>query len=145
MNIREELIIIMKTNLMFINSCCGDVGVFLGWYLGGLDDFLYGLLIFMIVEYLTGIICAINEHKLSSEIGLRGLTRKVLILVLVGIANVLDTHLLKNGSAMRTTTIFFYISKEGISLIKNASSLGLPIPDKLKSILQQLNNNNDNK
>ncbi|MDC6076576.1 phage holin family protein [Limosilactobacillus reuteri] len=128
----------MKTSLTLINSCCGAIGAFLGWYLGGLDDFLYALIIFMVVDYLTGILCAINEHKLSSEIGFRGLTRKVLILVLVGIANVLDIHLLKNGSVIRTATIFFYISNEGISLLENASRLGLPVPDKLKSVLQQL-------
>ena len=130
----------MKISAITINSYCGAIGAFLGWYLGGLDDFLYALLIFMLVDYLTGILCAINEHRLSSEIGFRGLTRKVLILVLVGIANVLDIYLLKNGSAIRTATIFFYISNEGISLLENASRLGLPVPDKLKSFLQQLHN-----
>lgn len=82
----------LKISAITINSCCGAIGAFLGWYLGGLDDFLYALLIFMLVDYLTGILCAINEHRLSSEIGFRGLTRKVLILVLVGIANVLDIY-----------------------------------------------------
>ena len=130
----------MKISAITINSYCRAIGAFLGWYLGGLDDFLYALLIFMLVDYLTGILCAINEHRLSSEIGFRGLTRKVLILVLVGIANVLDIYLLKNGSAIRTATIFFYISNEGISLLENASRLGLPVPDKLKSVLQQLHN-----
>lgn len=130
----------MKISAITINSYCGAIGASLGWYLGGLDDFLYALLIFMLVDYLTGILCAINEHRLSSEIGFRGLTRKVLILVLVGIANVLDIYLLKNGSAIRTATIFFYISNEGISLLENASRLGLPVPDKLKSVLQQLHN-----
>ena len=130
----------MKISAITINSYCGATGAFLGWYLGGLDDILYALLIFMLVDYLTGILCAINEHRLSSEIGFRGLTRKVLILVLVGIANVLDIYLLKNGSAIRTATIFFYISNEGISLLENASRLGLPVPDKLKSVLQQLHN-----
>ena len=130
----------MKISAITINSCCGAIGVFLGWYLGGLDDFLYALLIFMLVDYLTGILCAINEHRLSSEIGFRGLTRKVLILVLVGIANVLDIYLLKNGSAIRPATIFFYSSNEGISLLENASHLGLSVPDKLKSVLQQLHN-----
>ena len=135
----------MKTSLLTINSCCGAIGAFLGWYLGGLDDFLYALLIFMVVDYLTGILCAINEHQISSEIGFRGLTRKILILVLVGIANVLDIHLLKNGSAIRTATIFFYISNEGISLRENASRLGLPVPDKLKSVLQQLHDKDGDK
>ena len=117
------------TSLTVINSCFGAIGAFLGWFLGGLDGFL---------DYITGVLCAINEHKLSSEIGFRGLTRKVLILLLVGIAHCLDIYLLKNGSAIRTATIFFYISNEGISLLENTSRLGLPVPDKLKSVLQQL-------
>lgn len=133
----------MKISAITINSCCGAIRAFIGWYLGGIDNFLYALLIFMVVDYLTGILCAISEHKLSSAIGFHGLTRKVLILVLVGIANVLDIHLLKNGSAIRTATIFFYISNEGISLLENASRLGLPVPDKLKSVLQQLHNKDD--
>lgn len=133
------------TSLISINSCFGAVGAFLGWYLGGFDDFLYVLLGFMIVDYITGVLCAINDKKLSSEAGFRGLTRKLLILILVGIANLLDVHLLKNGSAIRTATIFFYISNEGISLLENTSRLGLPVPDKLKSVLQQLNDKNGDK
>ena len=98
----------MKISAITINYCWGAIGAFLGWYLGGMDDFLYALLIFMVVDYLTGILCAISEHTLSSEIGFRGLTRKVLILVLVGIANVLDIHLLKNGSAIRTHLLLHF-------------------------------------
>lgn len=136
----------MKTSLIAINSCFGAVGAFLGWYLGGLDDFLYVLLACMAVDYITGVMCAINDKKLSSEIGFKGLTRKLLILVLVGVANLLDIHLLKNGSAIRTATIFFYIiSNEGISLLENTSRLGLPVPDKLKSVLQQLHDKDGDK
>ena len=129
------------TSLTIINTCFGAVGAFLGWFLGGLDGFLYVLLIFMVADYITGVLCAINEHKLSSEIGFRGLTRKMLILLLVGIA----LYLLKNGSAIRTATVFFYISNEGISLLENTSRLGLPVPDKLKSILQQLHDKDGDK
>lgn len=133
------------TSLTIINTFFGAIGAFLGWFLGGLDSFLYVLLIFMVVDYITGVLCATNEHKLSSEISFRGLTRKVLILLLVGIAHCLDIYLLKNGSAIRTATIFFYISNEGISLLENTSRLGLPVPDKLKSVLQQLHNKDDDK
>ena len=146
LNTREELITPMKTtSLTIINTCFGAIGAFLGWFLGGLDGFLYVLLIFMVVDYITGVLCAVNEHKLSSEIGFRGLTRKVLILLLIGIAHCLDIYLLKNGSAIRTATIFFYISNEGISLLENTSRLGLPVPDKLKSILQQLHDKDGDK
>lgn len=126
-----------------INSWFVIVGAFLGWFLGGLDDLLYVLLIFMAVDYLTGVLCAISERKLSSEIGFKGIMRKVLILVLVGIAHALDVYLLKNGSAIRTATIFFYVSNEGISLLENASRLGLPVPEKLKEVLKQLHGKND--
>lgn len=121
-----------------ITSSYYIVNIFLNRYLGGLDDFLYVLLIFIVVNYCTGIMCTFNEHKLSSQAIFRELTRKALILVLIGVANVLDIHLLKNDPTVRTTTIFFYISNEGISLLKNASQLGLPIPNKLKNILHQL-------
>ena len=128
------------TSSTIINTCFGAIGAFLDWFLGGLDSFLYVLLIFIVVDYITGV----NEHKLSSEIGFHGLTRKVLILLLVGIAHCLDIYLLKNGSAVRTATSFFYISTEGISLLENISRLGLPVPDKLKSVLQQLHDKDDN-
>ena len=112
------------TSLTIINTCFGAVGAFLGWFLGGLDGFLYVLLICLVADYITGVRCAINEHKLSCEIVFRGLTRKMLILLLVGIAHSLDVYLLKNGSAIRTATVFFYISNEGISLLENTSRLG---------------------
>lgn len=128
----------MKNSLTIINSSLGALGGLLGWYLGGWDDLLYVLLTFIVVDYLTGVMCAVNNHQLSSSIGFRGISRKVLILILVGIANALDLHLLKNGAVIRTATICFYISNEGISLLENSCRLGLPIPPKLKDVLQQL-------
>lgn len=125
-----------------VNSWFGVVEAFLDWFLGGFDDLLYILLIFMAVDYLTGVICAISERKLSSEIGFKGIMRKVLILILGGIAHALDVYLLKNGSAIRTTTMFFYVSNEGISLLENAARLGLPVPEKLKDVLKQLHGKN---
>lgn len=133
----------MKITALSINSSFGIIGGFLGWYLGGWDGFLYTLLVFMVVDYLTGVLCAIDEKKLSSAVGFRGLTRKILILLLVGIAHCLDLYLLKNGSVMRDATICFYISNEGISLLENSSRLGLPIPPKLKNVLQQLHAKGD--
>ena len=92
----------------------------------------------MVIDYLTGIMCAISDHTLSSEVGFRGICRKVLIFLLVGIANVLDIHVLGNGSVLRTAVIFFYISNEGVSLLENAAHLGLPVPEKVKDVLEQL-------
>jgi toxin secretion/phage lysis holin len=82
---------------------------------------------------------AVLEKKLSSEVGFRGIFKKVLIFAFVGIGNIIDVYILKNGSAIRTAVIFFYISNEGISIIENAAKIGLPIPQKLKDILEQLN------
>ena len=110
----------------------------LGWFLGGFDGLLYALLIFVTLDYLTGVMCAVADHKLSSEVGFKGICRKVLIFALVGIGHVLDTQVIGTGSILRTAVIFFYLSNEGVSLVENAAHLGLPIPEKLKAVLEQL-------
>lgn len=114
------------------------VGGWLGYFLGGCDGLLYALILFVAIDYLTGVMCAINDHKLSSEVGFRGICRKVLIFLLVGIANVLDTQVIGTGSVLRTAVIFFYISNEGVSLLENAARLGLPVPEAIKVVLEQL-------
>ena len=114
------------------------VGGWLGWFLGGRDGLLYALLIFVTLDYLTGVMCAVADHKLSSEVGFKGICRKVLIFALVGIGHVLDTQVIGTGSILRTAVIFFYLSNEGVSLVENAAHLGLPIPEKLKAVLEQL-------
>lgn len=115
------------------------IGGYFGWLLGGCDGFMYALITFVIIDYLTGLMVAVLERKLSSEVGFRGIFKKVLIFTFVGIGNIIDVHLIKNGSAIRTAVIFFYISNEGISIIENSAKIGLPIPQKLKDILGQLN------
>lgn len=114
------------------------VGGWLGYFLGGCDGLLYALLAFVVIDYITGVMCAINDKALSSEVGFRGLCRKVLIFLLVGIANILDVHVISTGSVLRTAVIFFYISNEGVSLLENAAPLGLPVPQKIKAVLEQL-------
>ncbi len=114
------------------------IGGWLGYFLGGCDGLLYALIAFVVIDYATGVMCAISDHTLSSEIGFRGICRKVLIFLLVGIANILDIHVLGNGSVLRTAVIFFYISNEGVSLLENAAHLGLPVPEKVKDVLEQL-------
>lgn len=125
-----------ETNIQIIVSI---IGGFLGWFLGGLDGFIYALVTFVVIDYITGIMVAITEKKLSSEVGFRGIFKKVLIFAMVGIGNIIDVQLINNGSAIRTAAIFFYISNEGISIIENSTKIGLPIPKKLQSILEQLN------
>lgn len=114
------------------------IGGWLGYFLGGCDGLLYALIVFVTVDYLTGVMCAINDKTLSSEVGFKGICRKVLIFLLVGIANILDLNVIGTGSVLRTAVIFFYISNEGVSLLENASHLGLPVPQKIKAVLEQL-------
>ena len=114
------------------------IGGWLGWFLGGCDGLLYALLAFVVIDYVTGIMCAVVDKKLSSEVGFKGIFKKVLIFALVGIGHILDTRVIGSGSVMRTAVIFFYLSNEGVSLLENAADLGLPIPQKLKSVLEQL-------
>ena len=114
------------------------VGGWLGYFLGGCDGLLYALLAFVVVDYITGVMCAISDHTLSSEVGFKGICRKVLIFLLVGIANILDVQVIGTGSVLRTAVIFFYISNEGVSLLENAAHLGLPVPEKIKIVLEQL-------
>ena len=114
------------------------VGGWLGYFLGGCDGLLIALVVFAAVDYITGVMCAIADQKLSSEVGFRGICRKVLIFFLVGIANILDVEVIGTGSVLRTAIIFFYLSNEGVSLLENAAHLGLPIPKKLKDVLAQL-------
>ena len=114
------------------------VGGWLGYFLGGCDGLLIALVVFAAVDYITGVMCAINDQKLSSEVGFRGICRKVLIFFLVGVANILDVEVIGTGSVLRTAIIFFYLSNEGVSLLENAAHLGLPIPKKLTDVLAQL-------
>ena len=128
----------MKEFWSVIQFIFAAVGGWLGWFLGGCDGLLYALIAFVVVDYITGVMCAVVDKKLSSEVGFKGIFKKILIFLLVGIANLLDVNIIGNGSVLRTATIFFYLSNEGVSLLENATHLGLPVPEKLKSVLQQL-------
>ena len=119
------------------------VGGWLGYFLGGCAGLLVAPTIFVICDYITGVLCAVTDRKLSSAIGGKGISRKVLIFILGGIANILDIHVLGHEGVLRTAIIFFYISNEGISLTENAAHLGLPVPEKLKNVLGQLHDRND--
>ena len=128
----------MKEFWNTIQMVFAAVGGWLGYFLGGCDGLLIALVMFAAVDYITGVMCAISDQKLSSEVGFRGICRKVLIFFLVGIANILDVQVIGTGSVLRTAIIFFYLSNEGVSLLENAAHLGLPVPEKLKAVLEQL-------
>jgi toxin secretion/phage lysis holin len=131
-----------------INIGFGGIGGFLGWLFGGLDGFLYALIVFVIADYFTGVLAAGVQKKLSSNVGFTGIAKKLTIFILVAIANIIDTHIIKTGSAVKLSVVFFYISNEGISIIENAVIIGLPVPKKLKDVLLQISkeesNNGDN-
>ena len=128
----------MKQIISTMQYVFAGVGGFMGWFLGGLDGFLYALIMFVAIDYLTGLMAAYVQKKISSEVGFRGICRKVAIFCLVGVGHVLDTQVIQNGSVLRTAVIFFYLSNEGISIIENIAIIGLPVPKKLKDVLEQL-------
>lgn len=128
----------MKQIWTGIQIAFSALGGFLGWFLGGTDGFLYALIAFVVIDYATGVLCAIADKNLSSEVGFKGICRKVLIFTLVGIGNILDVYVLGEAGVLRTAVIFFYLSNEGVSLLENSAHLGLPIPEKLKDVLAQL-------
>ena len=128
----------MKEFWTTIQVIFAAIGGWLGWFLGGCDGLLIALLAFVVIDYITGVMCAIVDKKLYSSVGFRGIFKKILIFALVGVGHILDTMVIGTGSVLRTAVIFFYLSNEGISLIENAGHLGLPIPAKLKAVLEQL-------
>ena len=134
----------MKEFWTTIQVVFAGIGGWLGWFLGGCDGLLYALLAFVVIDYITGVMCAIVDRKLSSAIGFKGLFKKVRIFTLVGIGHILDTRVIGSGSVLRTAIIFFYISNEGVSLIENAVHIGLPVPQKLKDVLEQLHDRSEN-
>ena len=114
------------------------IGGWLGWFLGECDGLMYALIAFVVADYVTGVMCAVSDKQLSSEVGFKGICRKVLIFVLVGMANILDMHVIGTGCVLRTAVLFFYISNEGVSVLENAGHLGLPVPARLLNVLEQL-------
>lgn len=116
------------------------VGGWLGYYLGGFDGLLYALIAFVVCDYVTGVMCAVADKKLSSEVGFKGIAKKIVIFILVAVANIIDVNVITQGAVLRTAVIFFYLSNEGLSIIENAVHLGLLVPEKLKAVLAQLHN-----
>ena len=128
----------MKKFWNMVQLVFAAVGGWFGYFLGGCDGLLIALVVFVVVDYVTGVMCAISDRKLSSEVGFRGICRKVLIFILVGAGHILDAQVIGDGGILRTAVIFFYLSNEGVSLLENAAHLGLPIPKKLRDVLAQL-------
>ena len=126
-----------------IQMAVAAIGGWIGYFVGGVDGLMTALLIFMALDYITGLMCAIADKKLSSAVGFRGICKKVLILMLVGVAHIVDLHVVGTGDALRSAVVCFYLSNESVSMLENAVHLGLPIPEKLKSVLAQLHGRED--
>ena len=133
----------MKEIWNWIQIVFAAIGGGIGWFLGGADGFLYALIAFVVIDYITGVMCAIVDKNLSSEVGFKGICKKVLIFILVGVGNIIDVQVLGQAGVLRTAVIFFYLSNEGVSLLENAGHLGLPIPAKLKAVLEQLHDRSE--
>ena len=128
----------MKEVWNWVQMVVTAIGGFLGYFLGGMDSFLYALIAFVVIDYITGLMVAAIQKKVSSEVGFKGICKKMLIFILVGVANIVDKQIIGNGSAIRTAVIFFYLSNEGISILENTALIGLPVPQKLRDVLEQL-------
>lgn len=135
----------MEQLLHYIKCAAALAGGVLGVLLGSVDGLLIALIAFMAIDYLTGLIVGVVRKNLSSAVGFVGLAKKVLILLLVIVANLLDVHVLQGGSAARGLVIAFYLANEGLSIVENAGKLGVPIPQKLVALFAQLKADGDTK
>lgn len=121
------------------------IGGWVGWFLGGIDGIMYALLAFILIDYITGVMAAAMKHELSSEVGAKGIAKKVGELILVGVGNVLDKQILQHGAAMRTLVIFFYVANEGLSILENLRKMGVPIPKPISDFLKKMKDDNNGK
>lgn len=115
----------------------------IGYLFGEIDGLIYALLTVIVIDYITGVICAIVNKKLCSSIGFKGIFKKVSILIIVSVAQIIDVNILSNNGILRSSVIAFYIVNESISILENTSKIGIPLPKKLKSILQQLKDDSE--
>lgn len=126
-----------------VNLCFGCIGAIIGTFIGGLTGLLTALIWLMIADYITGVLSAIKRKEVNSNVGFWGIVKKCLILLMVGVGNILDVYIITQGSTVRTAVIMFYAANDGISILENLTELGLPVPDKVRKILEQLREGED--
>ena len=126
---------LLATNKVLFSA----IGGLIGLIFGEVDGFFFALMIFIAIDYITGLMAAAVEKRLASNIGFKGIFKKIAILFLVSVGHLIDTEIIKQGGAIRTMVIFFYLSNEGLSILENAVRIGLPIPEKLQALLKQFN------
>lgn len=121
-----------------IDSTAGVIGAALGFMYGEVNGLFWALIAFMVLDYISGVLAAISDKKLSSSVGFKEIAKKLLILVFVSVGHITDTYVLGGVPVAMTAVMLFYIANEGISIIENASALGLPVPRKIKNVLEQI-------
>lgn len=129
----------------WLKALAAAAGALVGWLFGELNGFFYALVAFVIIDYITGVIAAAYDKQLNSRIGFKGIAKKILIFLLVGVAHIIDAYILREGDMIRTAVLFFYLMNEGLSIIENAARIGLPVPDQLKNALEQLRQKKEEK
>ncbi|MEE7583201.1 MAG: phage holin family protein [Oscillospiraceae bacterium] len=130
-------------NKDILKSISTIVLTIIGYLFGEIDGLMYALLTVIIIDYITGTICAIVNKKLCSKIGFRGILKKISILIIVSVSQIIDVSILSDSGILRSSVIAFYIINESISILENSSNIGIPLPKKLKSVLSQLKDDTD--
>ena len=123
---------------MIVKSICAAMGAISGFLFGKLNGLFYALIAMMVIDYISGVLIAVLNKRLSSEIGFKGLVKKLFMLMLVAMGHILDSQVIGTGAVIMSAVQLFFIANEGISVLENASRLGLPVPQKLKELLEQL-------
>ncbi len=122
-----------------MKSILAAICAFCGFLFGERDGILIALIVLIVLDYISGVIAAIVEKRLSSEVGAKGIAKKVFMLLIVAVANIVDVEVIGGeGHVLKSVVVIFYIANECISLIENAGRLGVPVPDKLLKVLEQL-------
>ena len=110
---------------------------------GNMEGMLIALIALIILDYISGVIAAAVEKRLSSAVGAKGIAKKIFMLLIVALANIVDINVIGDGHVLKTVTVVFYICNECISLIENAGRIGVPVPKKLLDVLEQLKNKDE--
>ena len=135
----------MMDLLNFSTSVYNAIYKFLIWFLGDFNKQFYALLIFVIVDFILGILCALIKKRFSWKALKYGIIKKTSIFIAIGLTNIIDINLINDEAIIRTTVLIFYASYEAFSVTNHLSEIGLPIPKCLVDLLKHLHNNsNDN-
>ena len=127
---------------IFKNIMAGICTV-LSFLFGDMEGLMVALVALIILDYISGVIAAAVEKRLSSEVGAKGIAKKIFMLLIVALANIVDINVIGDGHVLKTVTVVFYICNECISLIENAGRIGVPVPKKLLDVLEQLRDRDD--